>query len=83
MNESEIIERCEIEKMTVQSLQAHLETLENNCTKLTHEADEKMQANKKDKYKLHVKAFCASKEIETDKKEIKRLKPCLEFAEKK
>ena len=82
MNESEIIESCEIEKMTAQSLEAFLETLENDCAKLVHEIDVKMQASKKERHKLNIKAFHASKEIETDQKEIKMLKSCLEFSEK-
>ena len=83
VNKSEIAESCKIEMMTAQSLQAHVETLENDHTKFTHEADVKMQESKKEKYKLHVKAFHASKEIETNKKEIKRFKSHLEFAKKK
>ena len=82
VNESEIIESYEIEKITVQSLEAYLKTLEKDCTKLMHKADVKMQATKKEKHKLRVKAFHVRKETETNKKEIKRYKSCLESAKK-
>ena len=82
MNKSEIIESCEIEKMTAQSLEACLETLEKDCAKLVHEIDVKMQASKKERHKLNIKAFRTNKEIETDQKERKMLKSCLEFSEK-
>ena len=70
-------ENYEIEKMTVQALEACMKALEEDYVKVLHEGDEAVQVIKKEKHETHAKAHHMKKNTGMEIGNLKRDLECI------
>ena len=82
-NASKHVECYEIEKMIVSSLEQYLKALEQDCSRVLSEGDEKIQELQKARYQSKIKEHHRQKEMAMEKQENKRLQKELKISESK